>query len=133
LSVLSFGLGLGVKIHGHVEPFVMASFDVGTVDLLVKTGFIPGENIVDLIVPGVFVAYDFCNFRIYGGFEGLWHLTERRCLLLARVGLNYGFDLNFSTLYVGGELGLPISLPGEFFVETDELSIIPTLITYLEF
>lgn len=133
LSALSIGWGLGVKIHGHIEPFVMASVEIGVIDVMFKTGFIFGENIVDLVVPGIFAAYDFFNFRVYGGFEGLWHLTERECLVLGRVGLNYGFDINFSTLYVGGELELPVNLPGEFFVDTDGLSIIPALITYLEF
>lgn len=133
LSVWSVSWGLGVKLHGHVEPFVTARFDLGTVDLMLKTGIIPGESIVDVIVPGFFITTDLCNFRFHGGFEGLWHLKEGECLVLGRLGVNYGLNLKIATLYLGGEIGFPINLPGDFFVETNNLYPIPTLITYLEF
>ncbi|MFO7882076.1 MAG: hypothetical protein R6U52_06020 [Kosmotogaceae bacterium] len=42
-------------------------------------------------------------------------------------------NLKITTLYLGGEIGFSINLPGVFFVDVNTLHPIPTLTTYLEF
>lgn len=128
----SINFGVGINIHGHIEPFVMANFEIGKVDLLAKAGFIFDNTGIAVLVPGVFISGDLNNFRPHGGFEGFWHLKENQCLFLGKIGVDYGINVKFAELYLGLDIGLPINLPGDFFVSGLN-NPIPMFTAYLEF
>jgi len=132
LSVFGISYSVGVNLSGAIEPFLMARFELGTVDIMVKTGFIFSSRGIELIVPGIFVSTDLSFFRPHAGLEGFWHLREMGCLLLGKIGADFKVGLSFASLYLGADLGLAIDLPGEFFVSVNKLAPIPTLTAYLE-
>ncbi|MBN2253823.1 MAG: hypothetical protein JW701_08995 [Kosmotogaceae bacterium] len=130
-SVIGVGFSVGVKIHGHFEPFAAINFDTWLLGFQVKAGVIFDKDSI-VLVPGLFLYKDLASWRVHGGIEGLFHLGEMEGMMLARAGASYGFSTDFGKLFFGGELGIPINLPGDFFVDTS-LKIVPTFIVQLQF
>ncbi|WP_053001183.1 hypothetical protein [Kosmotoga pacifica] len=128
----ALGISVGIRLHGHIEPFFIVSINTGEFDIQLKNGFIFDDSGIALLVPGVFISKDFGSFRVHTGFEGFIQLEEKKCLLLGKIGANFGMTLGVGSLFLGGEFGLPINLPGEFFVKV-KLRPIPTLTAYFEF
>lgn len=132
LGIFGISYSIGVNISGFIEPFVMARFELGTVDLMVKGGFVFSNRGLEIVSPGIFVSTDLSFFRPHAGIEGFWNLKEMECLLLGKIGTDFRISLSFASLYLGADLGLAINLPGDFFVNIDEIVPIPTLTAYLE-
>lgn len=131
-SLYAFRISSGINLHGHIEPFLAVSIDVGEFSVQLKNGFIFDDSGISLFVPGVFISKDFGSFRVHTGFEGFIQLKEKKCLLLGRIGANLGTNLGVGSLFLGGQVGLPINVPLDFLVETG-LKPIPTLTAYFEF
>ena len=131
VSVIGVGFSVGVKIHGHFEPFAAVNFDTWLLGFQVKTGVIFDKDSI-VLVPGLYLYKDLDPWRVHGGTEMLFHLGEMEGLLLARAGASYGFSTDFGRLLIGAELGFPVNLPGEFFVDTS-LKIVPTFLVQLQF
>jgi len=131
VSVIGVGFSAGVKIHGHFEPFAAVNFDTWILGFQVKTGVIFDRDSI-VLVPGLYLYKDLASWRVQGGIEGLFHLGEMEGFMLARAGGGYGFNTDFGKLFFGAELGIPFSLPGDFFVETS-LKIVPTFLVQLQF
>ncbi|OAA29472.1 hypothetical protein AT15_02015 [Kosmotoga arenicorallina S304] len=132
LGIFGISYSIGVNISGFIEPFVMARFELGTVDLMVKGGFVFSNRGLEIVSPGIFVSTDLSFFRPHAGIEGFWNLKEMECLLLGKIGTDFRISLSFASLYLGADIGLAINLPGDFFVSIDEIVPIPTLTAYLE-
>ncbi|WP_292590763.1 MULTISPECIES: hypothetical protein [unclassified Mesotoga] len=130
-SAIGIGFGVGVKIHGHFEPFAAINFDTWLLGFQAKAGVIFDTDSI-VLVPGMYLYKDIASWRVHGGTEILFHLGEMEGLLLARAGASYGFATDFGELFIGAELGFPVNLPGEFFVDTS-LKIVPTFLVQLEF
>lgn len=131
-SIYALGISIGIKLHGHIEPFIALAIDAGDFKIQLKNGFIFDDSGIALLVPGIFISKDFAAFRIHTGIEGFIQLKEKKSLLLGRFGANFGMNLGAGSLFLGGELGLPINLPSELFIEAS-LKPIPTLTAYFEF
>jgi len=131
VSIIGVDFSIGVKIHGHFEPFAAVNFDTWLLGFQVKAGVIFATDSI-VLVPGFYLYKDIASWRVHGGVEGLIHLGEMECLMLAGAGASYGFKTDFGRVLVGGELGLPISLPGDFFVDAT-MKLVPTFLIQLEF
>ena len=132
LGIFGISYSVGINVSGFIEPFVMARVELGTVDLMLKGGFVFSNKGLEIFSPGVFVSTDLSFFRPHAGIEGFWNLKEMECLLLGKIGTDFRISLSFASLYLGADLGLVINLPGDFFVNIDEIVPIPTLTAYLE-